>query len=259
MQGPFHLFPLHNAIQKTMLKQEFRLLKTGRQLLTDGLLDHTGTCKANQCTRFCQNDVTQHSKAGRHTSGRRIRQHTDIKKAGIAVTADGCGGLGHLHERSHPFLHPGSSGANKKDHRKAVFRCPFHRSGDLFSHHFSHACHEKTAVTDAEGCRDSVDPSLSCEHSLIQSCFFPETGKLLQISTVSHWIFFFQIGIPLFKASLIQHLLDPVAGMHSEIVSAAGTDILILSGLLHKNRSFADLTTLHKSIRDLCVLFPQDP
>ena len=53
--------------------------------------------------------------------------------------------------------------------------------------------------------------------------------------------------------------LDPVTGMHSEIVSAAGTDILILSGLLHKNRSFADLTTLHKSIRDLCVLFPQDP
>ena len=219
-----------------MLQEKLRALEASRELLADGLLDNPRTCKADQSARLRQNNIPQHGKTRRYPAGRGIRQHVDREKAGIAVAAKGRSRFCHLHEGGHSLLHPGPAGANKKDHRQAVFCCPFHRSGDLFSHHFPHARHEKAAVADAENRRKPVDPAFSCEYGLVKAGLFPKIRDLIGIASITQGIFFIEIGVPLLKTPLIQHLLDPAAGMHPEIGAAPRADIQILSGLLHKNR-----------------------
>ena len=48
----FQLFAVNYKIQKAVFQQKFTSLKSFRQILFDGLLDHPRSCKANECTWF---------------------------------------------------------------------------------------------------------------------------------------------------------------------------------------------------------------
>ena len=138
-----------------------------------------GPAKADQSARLRQNNIPQHGKTRRYPrrSWDSSSTLTERRPASLwrrKAAAVFC----HLHEGGHTLLHPGPAGANKKDHRQAVFCCPFHRSGDLFSHHFPHARHEKAAVADAENRGKPVDPAFSCEYGLVKAGLFPKIRDL---------------------------------------------------------------------------------
>ena len=51
------ILTVYNLIYKTVLQQELRSLESLRKLLTNGLLNDTRSCKADQRVRLCQNDI----------------------------------------------------------------------------------------------------------------------------------------------------------------------------------------------------------
>ena len=76
-QGIPHLFTPHNFIDKTVLLEIFTPLESLGKLTVNGLFNHPRPCKTDQCTGFCQGDVSQCRKARRNPAGCRVRQETD--------------------------------------------------------------------------------------------------------------------------------------------------------------------------------------
>ena len=72
------LMTLNNAIHKAMLKQKFCSLKACREALSCRLLYNTRSRKTNKCLWLCQNNISLHSKACRHTACCWVSKHTYI-------------------------------------------------------------------------------------------------------------------------------------------------------------------------------------
>jgi hypothetical protein len=96
---------MHDGIEKPLFQQEFRPLKAFRQLLTDGLLDHARSCKANQRAWLGDVQVAEHGKAGRDPAGRRVGEHADVGHLGVVQLTQRGGDFGHLHQAHHALHH----------------------------------------------------------------------------------------------------------------------------------------------------------
>ena len=72
---------LHHRVQEPVVQQKLAALKTGRQLLTNGLLDHSGTRETDQRSRLSDVQISQHRETGGHAAGGRIGQHADEGQA----------------------------------------------------------------------------------------------------------------------------------------------------------------------------------
>ena len=244
----------HNLINKTMLQKKFCSLKSLRKLLADGLFNDSRTCKTNQCSRLCQNNITQHRKACRHTAGSRVGQYTDKQLTCLMMFLKSCRGLCHLHQRNNSLLHSGTAGACKNNHRKLLLRSTLDHPCDFLTDHMTHTAHQETCITDTDRSLLPQDPSLTGDNCLIQSRLFLCCQNFLFISRKIQRIGKFHLLIPLFKASLIQQHFHPAISMNPEVTAAFRTDIIIVCYVLHIDRLTAFITLLPESLRN--VRFP---
>ena len=79
------IFSLQYHIYKTVLQKELCSLKALGQLLSDGLLDDPGACKADQGMRLCDNNIAQHGKACSHSACGWICKYADKELSGLMV------------------------------------------------------------------------------------------------------------------------------------------------------------------------------
>ena len=66
-----------------MLEQELRTLKSLRQLLFDGLFDHSGPGESNERVGFGDVYVAEHRMRRRDTTGRRVGQDGNERDRGL--------------------------------------------------------------------------------------------------------------------------------------------------------------------------------
>ena len=238
-----------------MFQKKFRSLEAFGKLLPDGLFDHSGTCKTDQRFRLCQDNISQHSKACRHAACCRVCEDRHIKKSSIAVLPDGHTGFCHLHQGNQALLHSGTAGTDIEDYRQLLLCGTFKSPRDLFPHDFSHTGHHETTVTDTKCHRCPFYSTLSGNYSLIKPCLFTKPLKLFFVASVLKGILFFHVSIPLHKALSTCDQFDPTISGYMEIISAMGTDVLILLYLVYKNRRFAGVAFTHQVIRHLRSVF----
>ena len=74
-------------IDHSVFEQKFAALKTFRQFLADGLLDHARPGKADQRLRFGDDHVAEHRKARGHAAGRRVGQNGDKRQTRVVQHA----------------------------------------------------------------------------------------------------------------------------------------------------------------------------
>ena len=161
----FQILTSYNIINKSVLYKKFCSLETLWQFLANRLLDHTRSRKTDQCPRFRKNNVSQHRKTCRHSTGRRLSQNTDIKKPCFTVAFKCRGRFCHLHQRCDSLLHSGSTGTGKNNNRKFLLSCTFYCSRDFFSDCPAHTRHQKSSVTDCDHRLSSAYFSFSCDNS----------------------------------------------------------------------------------------------
>jgi hypothetical protein len=88
-----------------VLEQELGRVCAGRWRLARELLDHSWPGETDQGTRLSQQKIALAGEAGIHAASRRIGQDSDGRHAGL-VQPHGCGGgLAHLDQAEHAFLH----------------------------------------------------------------------------------------------------------------------------------------------------------
>ena len=69
---------MDNVVHKALLQEELRPLEALGQLLADGLLDHPGAGEPDEGPGLGQNDIPQHSEAGRHAARSGIGENGDV-------------------------------------------------------------------------------------------------------------------------------------------------------------------------------------
>ena len=247
---PLLLITGHNLIYKSMLQKKFCSLEALRKLLTNSLLNDTGSCKSNQSSWLRQNNISQHGKACRYSSCCRIRQHADKQLSCFMMTFQSRRGLGHLHQRYDSLLHSGASRACKNNHRQLLLCCPLHHLCNLFSYNMAHAAHNKPGITYAHSSRKAVNHSLSGYNGLIQPRFFSGCLNLLFISREIQRIGKLHFLVPFLKGSFINQHFDPTIGMNPEISAAFGADIIIVCYILHVNGLSAFIAFSPQSLRN---------
>ena len=89
---------MNDTIYKSTVEQKLRTLEAIWQLLANRLLDDTRAGESDESSPLSKNDVTQHRKARRYSTGRWIREYRDEQPAHFIETRQGGRSFRHLHE-----------------------------------------------------------------------------------------------------------------------------------------------------------------
>src|SRR5262245_47706702 len=88
----------YDAVDESMLKQEFAGLKAFRKLDADRGLDRARPGKANQGLGFGEDEIAQRGKTGGNASHRRIGEYGNEQPSAVVVASQSSGDLSHLHQ-----------------------------------------------------------------------------------------------------------------------------------------------------------------
>src|SRR3990172_995875 len=105
-QRSMHFPPGNDHIHHAVLQEKLRPLKTRGKLLFDRLFDNARSRKTDEALRLGENDVAEHGEARGNSAEGGIGEHGDERQPCLAEHGDRRRGLGHLHKREYPFLHP---------------------------------------------------------------------------------------------------------------------------------------------------------
>ena len=210
-----------------MLQQEFGTLETLWELFTHGLFNHAGTGKADERLGFSNDHVANKGKGSRDAAHRRIRQHSDERKAVIRKTARSVGRLGHLHEGEKPFLHAGSAGSAEHHEGCAAANRFFHAERKPFTDDAAHgAAHE----TEFKGRSHHRLTTKKTRHHDKRICFVRRSFRSRMARRVGFAVDKVQriLGADLradfHRRSGIQKGMQTHAGAHAEVIPALGAN-----------------------------------
>src|SRR5437667_89314 len=79
----------HELIDEAVLEEELGPLETLRQLFSDGLARHACARKADERTRFGEDDVAERRERREDTAGRRVGQDADERDGRLVEARDG--------------------------------------------------------------------------------------------------------------------------------------------------------------------------
>src|SRR5258707_258589 len=96
---------MNDHVHHSVLAQILRALEAFRQLLTNSLLNHTWTRKADQRARLRDLHIAQHGVGCSHATGGWIGEHHDVGLAGLAQHLHRNRRARQLHEREDTLLH----------------------------------------------------------------------------------------------------------------------------------------------------------
>ena len=184
------------------------------------LLNDAAAGKANGGVRLGQDDIPLHGKAGGDAAGGGVRQDRDVKAPGLAVTAHGAAGFGHLHQREDPLLHSGAAGHGKAHHGEATVHGVLKQPGDLFAHAGAHAAHHEVGLHDEEGAGLLLHRAGAADHRLGLAADHADVLQLFGVSGEIDDVPALYVGKQLGKGVLIRKAVDALSGVHAEMVSA---------------------------------------
>src|SRR5678815_2880505 len=141
--GSLELAPRNDRIHYSVLEEKLGGLESFGQLLADGLLDHARSREADHRARLGQNGIAEHREAGANTTGSGIGEDRDVGNSALRELRQDRSGLGHLHEREHPFLHASATGSGDDDEGIFPLDGALPETGELLTDDGSHrATHE---------------------------------------------------------------------------------------------------------------------
>ena len=232
---------MDDAINESMLEQEFAGLEVVRKFEPDSVGDGASSGKANHSSRFREGDVALQSPTGRYSSHGRVGEDAEVEPAGGVVAGDGCGNLGHLHKREDAFLHAGSAaGATDENEGQAQFRGAFRGSGQFLAYHTPHASSHEGEIGYSQHDGSAADESFARDRGIPHTGLLLFFRKSLIVGDAVHEtqrIARAQVGIPFFKRAFVQQLSDAVASWHGEMVVAFRADIPAVDNLLAEDGS----------------------
>src|ERR1700709_2780955 len=100
---------MRNAVEHSVIEQEFSSLKSLRQILAKRLFDHAWPRKTNHCAWLGENCVSEHCVTRADAARRRIREDRDVRQSALGELREHRSYFRHLHEREHAFLHARSA------------------------------------------------------------------------------------------------------------------------------------------------------
>ena len=141
--GRAQIVAMHHHIDHAVVAQIFRLLKSVRQFLANGLLDDARAGEADQRAGLGDLNVAEHRIGRGDAAGGRIGEHDDIRLARLAQPLHRDGGARHLHQRQNAFLHARAARCREQHERTAFLD----RGVEPFDHrlarrHAERAAHE---------------------------------------------------------------------------------------------------------------------
>ena len=189
-----------------MLLEIFTPLESLGKLTVNGLFNHPRPCKADQCTGFCQGDVSQCRKARRNPAGCRVRQETDKESAMFGKELNCRCGLCHLHQTEDAFLHSGAARRGENNQRAVFSIRLFHASGNLFSYRIRHGTHQEPTVHHNHHNRHSAYLSLGGNNRLFESGLLLQRKNLLFVFRKRERISYFDFLVQFLKSTcVIEH------------------------------------------------------
>mmetsp|Transcript_23022 Transcript_23022/g.38983 ORF Transcript_23022/g.38983 Transcript_23022/m.38983 type:complete len:326 (+) Transcript_23022:3610-4587(+) len=162
-----HVRAARHPVQHPVIQQIFGPLKPLGQFLADGLLDHAGTCKANQCIWLGNMYIAQHRIGRGHAPGCGMRQHNDVGQARLFQHLHSHGRTGHLHQAQDAFLHARASCGGEQHQRPLELHRLLGGSNYCIAHIHPHGPGHKAEVLSRSD--DGRAPNLTCgdQHRLV--------------------------------------------------------------------------------------------
>ena len=238
-----HVLALDNHVEHAVFEQVLGTLKTRRERLADGLLDHTRAGKTDQRFGLGDVDVPEHREARRHPARGGIGEDGDVRDLRVVETRERRADLGHLHERDGPFLHPRSSGPRHDDERRALGKGMFGGSRDLFANHNAHAAADETIFHGREQDGDAIDAPAGDENRVIEAGRFlaaAEPVAVLFRVGENERVVREKTGFDLFESLVVENRFRALHRAEAHVVVALRANIQVPDDLLRVE----DLRTL---------------
>src|SRR5262249_40925462 len=101
---------MHDRIDHAVFNEKFAALKSFGKFLTNGLLNHTRTRKADQGAWFGDIQIAKHGETSGHAARSWIGQYRNIWQPFLVEMGESRRDLRHLHQAQRTFLHAGATG-----------------------------------------------------------------------------------------------------------------------------------------------------
>ena len=231
---------MDDAIDEALLEHELGALKTGRQVLADGLADHACARKPDQRAGLRDDHVAERRVRGQHARHRGIGEDGDERQSLGAQAREQRGGLGHLHEREDAFLHARAAGGGDQHERAALRDGPLDRARHLLAHHRAHAPAHEEEIHDREAHRLAADGPDAGDRRVLLSGVAARGLQPLRIGHAGvpepERISGHQAAITLRERLRIDEELEIGAGRDAEMVVAmrAGPEVLLQHALIER-------------------------
>ena len=141
----------HDPVDEPVAVQELGALEALRQLGGDRAGRDPRAGESDEGIRLGDVHVADRREGGEHAAGRRVRQDRDERDAGRAQPLERRQGLGQLHQRQRPFLHPRPARGADDQQRHAGLEGVLGGAGHLLADDRAHRAAHEPEVHDAHG------------------------------------------------------------------------------------------------------------
>ena len=159
-------------------------LDAGRERFAVELLVDPRTEETDQRARLGDGDVAQRAPRREHPAGRRVAQVDQIGQVGLLVQGDGRGDLDHLQERDGALLHPGATGARRRQQRQPLGGGALDRGGDPLGRGDPDRAGQEVELADHHRHPAPEHPALAGQHRLVEARWRPGLGQFAGVGLV---------------------------------------------------------------------------
>ena len=264
--GRAQIAAVHHHVDHAVGQKVFRLLKTVRQLLADGLLDDARAGEADQRAGLGDMHVAEHRIRGGDAAGGGIGENDDIGLARLVQLLHGDRGPRHLHQGEDALLHAGAARGGKQHERAGFFR----RGLEALDHrlaggHAERAAHE-IEILHADDHGEFVELAVAELHRILEAGL---AARILETVEVTAFVAEFQrIGRHLRHGDIeprlvVEYRFEARRGAHPHVIVGPGDDELVRFDIFVEHE-LAGLRTLdpeilrHLAAQDAADFRPHD-
>ena len=129
---------MDHGVEKSVLQQKFRRLKSLGKFISHRLLDHARPGEADQRARLGNVDVAQHGVTRGDAACRGVCQNGNERQANFVEARERGGNFRELHQADRALHHARAAGRGN-DHEGHLFcDAHFHRARHFLSHYRAH-------------------------------------------------------------------------------------------------------------------------
>ena len=183
-----------------------------------------------------------------------MREHADVGQSVLRVVGEGGGGLGHLHEAEHAFIHPRAAAGGNDDDGQFLFRCALDEPREFFADDRAHRAAEEIKIHHAEpravradfaNARD--DRVLERRGFLVFLQFRLVGGDTIEVENVHAR----HLRVHFLKGAGLDERMDAFARADGEMMIALGADLQVFVQFLVIDHRAALRAFRPKPLRDV--------